>query len=343
MYKLMKKKDQEKYAKLISLEINSYLDKIYSTMRRRAKLKPASISPENIKFRNASVGATKMWEFKLNPREDAAKGNIGSIIIATAGIDKSLVRKQRALLIAAELYVYHAFANHKNPHYFNMIKNQNQYIDMLKKLAGRNNAHEIRDQAIRYVIEEIKEHALAHLSTHGWTVSMTRLKRHYPDIAGILGSSEKTFKEAFRKQGQRFTSGMLKQQEDMVRKEIEDINHLISMIKQHEKKIRLAYTKKLINIHIANLKTFRSMLERIRKNLDKWVLVDKKAHKTLRNRKHIPQKELIMLLEEEAKAEKVDMNKVYLVFRHFEKEKINILNDLEMVDKINAEAQKKRR
>jgi hypothetical protein len=340
---LMNRKEKDQYAKLISLEVNSYLDKIYKTMKSQVKLRPVSIMPEDIIFRNASFGSTKAWEFRLNRKEEVARGEVGSIVMATAGIDKSVVRKQRALFIAAEFYVYHAFANHKDPSYFDSIKGQNQYGDMVRKLFGRRSAHEIRDHAVQYVIEDIREHALAHLRAHGWFVSLTKLNRHYPDIAKIVGSSEKTFKEIFRKQHQKFTHSMLKQEEDLVRKEIEDIDHLIKMLKSREDTVKMAQLRKMIRLHLANLRTFRKTLDSIHGNLDRWVLVDKKEHALMRKRKHIPREELHDILAEEARAEKIDINRVHLVFNYFEKEKINILNDLEMVDKMSASARKKRR
>lgn len=338
----MNQKEKDQYAKLTSLEINSYLDKIYRTMKGQARLKPVNIMPEDIIFRNASFGSTKAWEFRLNRKEDVARGEVGSIVMATAGIDKSVVRKQRALLIAAEFYVYHAFANHKDPYYFNSIKGQNQYCDMVRKLFGRQSAHEIRDHAMRYVIEEIREHELAHLRAHGWFVSLAKLNRHYPDIAKIVGSSEKTFKEIFRKQNQKFTYGMLKQEEDLVRKEIEDIDHLMKMLGERGKTVKMAHLRKIIRLHLANLRTFRREMDKIRRNLDRWVVVDKKEHALMRKRKHIPREELHDILAEEARAEKIDINRVHLVFDYFEKEKINILNDIELVDKMSASARKKR-
>lgn len=342
MYRMMNRKEKDRYSKLLSLEINSYLDKIYSTLKKQAKLKPASIMPEDLILRTLSTGMTKAWEFRLNSKEDAAKGEVGSIVVSTAGLDKNAVRKQRALLIASEFYVYHAFANHKDPAYFNSIRTQNQYLDMAKKLLGMKPSNEIRDQAMRYVIEEIEEHALANLRAHGWFVSLSKLKRHHHDIAKIIGSSEKTFQKIFRKQDHKFTHNMLKQEEDLVRKEIEDIDHLITKLKEHNKKVRMAHLRRIITLHTANLNTFKKTLDRIRKNLDRWVLVDKKEHDLMKKRKHIPTEELHDILEQEARAEKTDINKVHLVFDFFEKEKINILNDIEMVDKLGASARKKK-
>jgi hypothetical protein len=157
----------------------------------------------------------------------------------------------------------------------------------------------------------------------------------------MLGSSEKTFKEMLRKQHQRFSPRMLKQEEDLVRKEIEEMEHLIELLKEHEKKKYPAHMRKIVDIHIADLKTFIKVLERIRKSLEKWVLVDKKEHDELRQRIGMTRPELQRLLEAESEAEKIDINKVHLVFHHFKKEKINILRDLELLDRASTQVRRR--
>jgi hypothetical protein len=340
MYAMMSKDEKKDYSRLLALEINSYLKKIYNKMKRKARLKPQSVRPEQIKLLHASHGATKTYEFKLNNKEEVAKGNVGKVVVVTRGLKDNAQRKQRALFIAAEFYVYHAFANHHDPVHFDSVKNQNQYKDLIKKVFGAANAHETRDQAIRYVIEEIGEHKLAHYRDNAWFVGVAKLKEHHPHIAELLGSSEKVFKEAFRKQHHRFTPLMMKQEEDLVRKEIEDLDHIIGLLKESSKKKHKSDAKKLINIHIANLKTFKKFLSEIMDNLERWVVVDKKEHAELRKRKHMEPGELHNLLLDESKAEKIDINKVHIVFDHFKKEKINILQDLELLDKMRASRHK---
>jgi hypothetical protein len=242
------------------------------------------------------------------------------------------------LFIAAEFYTYHAFANHPDPRRFSSIRCQNQYLDMAKKLFGRENAHDIRDHAIRYVVEEIKEHRLAHYRHTGWFVSIAKLKRHHPEMAAMLGSSERTFREIVRKQRQLFTPDMLKQEEDLVRKEIEDLDHLARMLKEREHARMPPQLKALMGMHLDNLRLFKGVLERIMLNLDAWVVVDKEEHSTLRKRLSIPSSELHKLLLAEAEAEEVDINKVHIIFSHFKKEKINILRDLELIDRVGPKA-----
>lgn len=324
---------KEDYARLLAMETNAYLKKIYSGIGRKAKLQPQKIAPSQIVMKHASLGATKMWEFRPNPREKAAKGDVGSVLVVTRGLDDQVIRKQRALFIAAEYYVYHSFANHPDPAVYRSIMGQNQYWDMLKKALRMKNSHDTRDQAIRYVIEEIKEHKLAHHRGNGWFISIAKLKRHYPDIAETLGSSEQTFHEIFKKQNQTFTPDMLKQEEDLIRKEMEDIDHLTSELKQHEHRRLPQHTKRLIEIHLANLKTFRDVLQKVIDNFSKWEVVDKEEHKELKKHLIRPQ-DIQGLIEAEAEAERIDINKIHILFNYFEKEKINILRDLELIERM---------
>jgi hypothetical protein len=340
LYGMMKPQEKGDYSRILAMEINSYLDKIYKSMKRKARLTLHHVKPSDLSLKHASLGTTKAWEFRLNSRQEAAKGNVGKVVVVTRGLKDNMMRKQRALFIAAEWYVYHAFASHHDKGKFRSIRCQNQHWDMFRRMVGRQNPHDTRDQAIRYVVEEIGEHKLAHYRPSGWVVSIAKLKRHYPDIAQILGSSEKTFKEVFRKQHQKYTPAMLLQEEDLLRKEIEDMEHLIKLLQEQEKQKHGQKQKKLMQIHIDDLKTFQKVLKRIVDRLDKWVVVDKKEHKELRKaglEKHTMQKILLA----EAEAEEIDINKVHIVFDYFKKEKINILRDLELLDYIGAKTHKK--
>lgn len=336
----MNEKEKKRYAKLISIEINSYLDKIYSHMKPNKKPAHANVSPADIVIKYGAFAETSMWDFKLAPREKVSAGKFGKIEIVTRGIDKNQIRKQRALFIAAELYVLQAFAAHEDVRYFDAVKEQYRTWGKIRNALKTSNLNRIMDHAVRYVIEEIGEHKLAHSKGHGWTASIAKLEKHYADIASILGSSEETFNRIFRKQDQRFTPAMLKQEEDLIRKEIEDIDHLISLLAAHDSKLHPVYTRKLIRIDIQNLKSFRKVLNQINDNLHKWEVVDRKEHKELKRRKKVKLADLKQILSAEAKAESIDINKVHLVFKYFEKEKINILNDLELVDKMSAQAKK---
>ncbi len=339
-YGTMDKDEKKDYARLLAHEINTDLKKIYRRMKPKNRLEPQKIRPEQIRLKHASLGATKMWEFRPNPREKAAKGDVGDVTVVTRGLKDNIVRRQRALLIAAEFYIYHAFANHPDPKQYKSIRCQNQYRDLLKKLFRMENAHDLRDQAVRYVIEQTGEHRTAHMSGKGWHTSIKKLRKHYPEIAETIGSSEKTYKDILRKQHQKYTPDMLKQEEDLIRKELEDTEHLINLLKEQEKKHDKELNR-LVKIHIADLLTFKKVLQDIHKNLEQWELVDKQEHKELK-KKHMTKDEMHRILKEEAAAEKTDINKVHIVFNHYKKEKINILRDLEMLDKISAEKRAKR-
>jgi len=335
IYGMMDAQEKEDHAKLIAHEINAYLRRIYKELKPKKNLKPQKVKASNIIMKHASLGATKMWEFRPNPRARAAAGDVGQIIIVTRGLESEAVRKQRALLIAAEFYVYHSFANASDPKLYARIRNQNQYLDILKKLFGIHPSHDIRDKAIRYVVEHIGEHKIAHYSGEGWTTSIARLEKHYPDIASAVGSSEKVFKEIFRKQHQKLGAEMLKQEEDLVRKEIDDIDHLLEVLEGHKKKNHGPKFKKLIKIHEDNLRTLRVALAQVAKNIDSWVLVDKEEHKELA-KKVITMREIHKLVQEEAEAEEIDINKIHIIFKYFKKEKINILRDIELLDRLSA-------
>jgi hypothetical protein len=337
VYGFMGREDKEHHSRLLALEMNSYLDKIYRTMKRKPGLKPARVRPGQFVMKHASLGATKMWEFRLNKREEAAKGDVGSIVVVTRGLEDEMLRKQRALFMAAEFYVYHSFANDPDPQHFRSISSQNQYWDVLKQFLGKQNSHELRDHAVRYVVEEIKEHKLAHFRHTGWFVSIAKLKQHHPKMAGMLGSSEHTFNEILRKQHQAFSPDMLKQEEDLVRKEIEDIRFLLKMLEERRHPKLSPEMKRLMDIHFENLGLFRDVLAKIAGNLEDWVVVDKAEHSELRKKLDLSSSELHRLLLAEAEAEEIDINKVHLIFRHFKKEKINILRDLELIDRMSAQ------
>lgn len=330
LYHMMHDDEKKDYARLLALEINTNLKKIYSKLGTKARLLPQTIKPSDITLKHISLGETKMWEFALNSREEVARGDVGKLTIATIALKEDALRKQRALFIAAEFYVYHAFANHPDPKQFRSIQSQSMYLSVLKGMLGMSNALKTRDLAVRYVLEEIGGHKLAHYKHPGWNISITELKKHHPDIAEIVGSSEKTFQDVFRKQKQRFTPDMLRQEEDLLTKEIDEMQHIISLLEHEKSRKPEAPARKLIDIHIADLHIFIQFLRKIVQNLDKWVLVDKKEHRQPANA-DLRKADLRQMLRQEAEAEKIDINKVHLVFYHFKKEKINILRDLELI------------
>ncbi|MBW2963839.1 hypothetical protein KY363_00110 [Candidatus Woesearchaeota archaeon] len=330
LYHMMDKDEKNDFARLLALEMNTKLHRIYSTLGHRMHLKPQKIKPSQIELKHVSLGETKMWEFRLNSRDKVAAGDVGKIIVATRGLKEDALRKQRALLMAAEFYVYHAYANHPDPKQFDGIKSQSNYLSAIRGMLGMKNAQKTRDIAIRYVIEEMGGHKLAHYKHPGWTISITELKKHHPDIAQTVGGSENTFKEIFRKQKQRFTPDMLKQEEDLLNAELEELQRLIELLEEQKKSGIDSAARKLISIHIADLHTFIQNIRKIIQNLDKWILVDKREHKEFA-RKELRKAELRPLLQQESQAEKIDINKVHLIFHHFKKEKINILRDLELI------------
>jgi hypothetical protein len=345
--------EKKHYSLLLALETNSYLSKIYSVLGKKVRphLLPLKLSAEALILKNVSLGASKMWEFKLNSREKVRAGDVGKIIVATRGIKNSTLRKQRALFIAAESYVYHAFANNKDPSLFSSISSQNQYLDAVKKLFGREGSHDLRDYAISYIIEEIGEHKLAHFRAAGWFTSVAKLKRHYPEIACALGSSELTFNKLLRKQHQIFSQRILLEEEDLIRKEIEDLSHLSLLLKEKKEQfskrspLNKDYSKnafrkhdfeQIIAIHLENVETFKNILERVLFNFNNWVFVNKKEHKRFKKEKGFSRAYLQELLHKEAAAGKTDINKIHLLFNYFEKEKINILRDLDLLESLTG-------
>ena len=98
---------------------------------------------------------------------------------------------------------------------------------------------------------------------------------------------------------------MLLMEENLVRKEIDDIQYLLDYLKTIRNKK-----------HVARLETYLSALKKIRENMHKW----KQGHGVFKGLAETA-------LQEEAKAPNIDINKVYRIFKEFEKEKINILKD----------------
>jgi hypothetical protein len=330
-YCILNPSEKDHYATLLVNEINLFLKKIYSKMERKKALKPLRIAKENVVLKTVSATSTKAWEFRLNSKEQVAKGDIGEIIVATGGMKTRTVRRQRALLIAAELYTYHAFANHPDKSRFRGIKSQNQYFDVIKKVFGRKSAMEARDDAIRYIIEDIGEHKLAHFSGHGWHTRIGKLKAHDPGLASALGASEKTFREILKKQHQVFTADMIQEEEDLVRHEIEEIDDIITRLEDHKKRGHTKEYQRLILAHLITLNDFYKSLVSIMDDLEHWKKADLEEH-TLLKKRLVSGKEVTDMIKAEAEAETIDINKIHILFEHFEKEKINILRDLEVLD-----------
>ncbi|MFC1723266.1 hypothetical protein ACFL0V_03945 [Nanoarchaeota archaeon] len=314
---LLSKKKKEHYAHLLTLEINSFLKKIYKSMKRSLPLKPPLFKTSQLKIIH-STSVSKSYEFKLNKKEQIKHGNIGNVICITNGLAHPMFRKQRALFIACEIYVYHAFANHPNPKYFNSIKSQNQYIDTIKHFFGGRSSHNLRDQAVRYVIEEIDEHKLAHMSGEFWHVNIAKVERHSHKLADLLGSSEKTFKSIIHKQHQKFNPTLLRSEEHLIRKEIEDIQFLIDFLEtqRHGRK------------HIPKFRSYLKQLIPIKNNLHHWYIDDKDEHKLL-TKGLISHSNVQQMLKAEAEADQIDINKVYILFQHFERDKVSVLKELD--------------
>ncbi|HII71984.1 TPA: hypothetical protein HA265_04485 [Candidatus Woesearchaeota archaeon] len=327
----MKKEEREHYAHLLALEVNGFLKRIYANMKRTVPLRPPHITDDMFMLIHAA-GFTKTHEFKLNSKEKVAQGDIGKVICVTFGLRDPLFRKQRALFIASEIYVYHAFANHPDPKYFSKVRCQNQYLDVVRKWFRMDNAHELRDQAMRYVIEEIGEHNLAHMQGKGWHVGITRLKKHDHTISDLLGSSEKTFKSILKKQHRLMDHSMMLKEEHLIKKEIEDIRFLMDYL---EAVIDESPDPKLSS-HLKSLQHYIGSLEKIHDNFHKWYVEDKKEHDALRKLlkdSPLSADKTRSLLAAESEAETIDLNKVYILFQHFEKEKTRISKDLAKVSR----------
>jgi AraC-like DNA-binding protein len=198
----------------------------------------------------------------------------------------------------------------------------------LKKIFRRQNAHDLRDQAIRYIVEEIGEHDLAHMSGDGWYNRISFLKVHDHAVSDILGTSERTFRRILKKQHHMLTPAMLKSEEHLIKKEIDDIDYLIDFLEALDEENH----HRRIQMHIRNLRSYTKKLSRIQDNFHKWFLADKEEHRLLK-KGIIRQGNVHSLLEAESEADMIDINKVYLLFQNFEKEKVSILKDLELLGK----------
>ena len=187
--------EKEQYALILAKEINLFLGRMYRKLGRSRRLKPVSVDKSWLVLKSVSASSSKAWEFVLNPKECVAKGDVGSVIIATNGLKRRIILRQRALLIAAEIFTYHSFARLRDPALFDMVKSQNQYLDFLKKVFRRKSSAAVRDTAVRYIIESIGEHALAHFSGYGWFTRIGKLRVFDHRVASALGVSEKVFNE----------------------------------------------------------------------------------------------------------------------------------------------------
>ena len=85
IYGFLNKQEKEHVIKLLTLEINGFLKRIYKTMKRTVPLKLPVFKQEQIILKN-SQSATKSFEFKLNDRDQVKEGNIGKVITVTNGI-----------------------------------------------------------------------------------------------------------------------------------------------------------------------------------------------------------------------------------------------------------------
>jgi hypothetical protein len=339
IYGFMKKEQREHYKLALAHEINFFLKKIYAKLGPASGLTRITVYPEQISLKAAASGNTKLYEFALPDRAQVSQGKIGKIITITNGVDVKNIRKQRALFIASEIYVYHAFANRAKTSVaagefsFDRIKNQNQYFDMAKTALGKLSSAKIRDRAIRYVISEIGYHKLAHYSEGGWYTRFTKLKSHEHEIAKILGSSEKTYHHAKKHQDRRYTKLMLEEELDLIAHEIEEINHLVAHLEQKKKALtdhtaEDAYKKRLQH-HIDNLEELKAHLIRVELHFPRWEHLKKKHHKTFSDIKIDSIPHIGKLIEHELKHTKIDMPKIYILLQQFENEKINILKEAE--------------
>jgi hypothetical protein len=329
IYGYMPNEKRERYKIILAHEINFFLKRIYSTLGQKSGLKIIKVTPDRITLKAAASGNTKPYEFRLERRENAAKGSIGQVITITNGINIKNIKKQRALFIAAEMYVYNAFANHRDHTAFDSIKNQNQYLDMLKTATGKTSSARLRDRAIRYVIAEIGYSKLAHYSEAGWFTRFTKLKGHEKEIADILGSSEKTYHKATKHQGRRYTKQMLEEELDLITHEIDEIDHLKEHIEEQMTKQADENRKKRLEMHKRNLEDLKANLIRVKLHYPRWEHLKKKHHKTFEEVKIDSVPHIGQLITHELKHHRIDINKIYILLQQFENEKINILKEAE--------------
>ncbi|MBI4739085.1 hypothetical protein HY772_06005 [Candidatus Woesearchaeota archaeon] len=329
IYGLMKKEDRARYQKLFAHEINFFLKKIYDKLGAKLKLAPMHVHASQMRIKAAASGNTKPHEFCLASHDEIRRGNIGQIITITNGIDIKNIRKQRALFIAAEIFVYHAFASHKNPSYFEKIRNQNQYIDLLKIAIGKESASKIRDHAIQYVIAEIGAHKLAHYTEKGWITRVTKLKKHQPLIAALLGSSEEAHRHIKQHQKHSYTRQMLEEEPDALNQEIEEIDHLSAFLKEQTHKELDPIQEERVAKHLKDLEELRAHLVRVELHQNRWDHQKRPHHKAFMAIKIDSILHIGQLIEHELRHDKIDMPKIYTLLQQFENEKINILKEME--------------
>ncbi|MBI5398327.1 hypothetical protein HZB03_02585 [Candidatus Woesearchaeota archaeon] len=329
IYGVMKNEDRVRYKKLLAHEINFFLKKMHDKLGVKQKLTPIHVHASQIRIKAAASGNTKPYEFVLASPDEIIRGNIGHIITITNGINVKNVRKQRALFIAAEIFVYRAFANNKNPSHFDKIRNQNQYIDLLKTVIGKESASKIRDHAIRYVIAEIGAHRLAHYTEKGWITRVTKLKKHQPRIAALLGSSEEAYRHIRVHQKHSYTRQMLEEELDSLNQEIEEIDHLTAFLKeQKHKELDLIQEERVIK-HMTDLEGLRAHLVRVKLHQNRWNHQKRPHHKAFRDINIDSIQHIGQLIDHELRHEKIDMPKIYILLQQFENEKINILKETE--------------
>lgn len=309
------KKDVEK-GMLIVFEINNWLKRIGSDI---------VFTVDDIKIITPSMGATKTFEFKLNSEITVSHGKIGKVRISKSVFSDIVHRRQTAMFIACEAHIYQKYAEVGK---LKLVKNQNQMFDVIKKVFGQENAHDLRDKTMRYVIEELKSHNLSSYQPKNWIVNFAKVENHRSDIAEIIGSSEKTFRKIIRMQKKKYNLEMIKLEKDLLIAEKHDLKELLHMIENVSKKNKNSEQKSFIKIHKQILKTIIEAIEHILKGVADWQLVESEEHNLL-EKKQISKDEIVKMINSLAEAQKIDINKIYILFKHFEKEKINILKDLE--------------
>lgn len=334
----IRKKDFKKYRKLFCAETNTFLKKIHDKLGKKKKLRLIQIIPGNLHLMNTSFAEFRPWFFRDISYNRAKDGFFPRIDVSTTGFAWDLTRKQRALFLAAEIFVLYSFAN-KSRKSFMQVKGQGFYADAWNALRFKHTPRKKRDHAVQYVIHELgeHEHKLARLSERGIINLMSRLWVHDEEIARIIGASKDTYDRIKKNKGS-VSMSELKKDVVLIDREIEEIDRLIELIflEEKERAVLGEQASKVFSQDIERLQNYRKALVQIKNKASRWIHVDKQEHKRLKRRagkNHLPIKSVTESLHQESKKPEIDMNRVYVLFEHVQNEKINILNNLGMLNK----------
>ena len=144
-----------------------------------------------------------------------------------------------------------------------------------------------------------------------------------------MGASEETFKAMAKTKG-KLTIRKLMKEETLLAHETDHLTHLINVLHLDARdRKKLGQKSKIIDGHIEKLKGFRLTLTKILHRAKHW------EHSTKKHR-HINQLSFRFAHDHairELDRPRIDMSKVYAVMTRFQKEKLIIVKDLDLLNK----------